>query len=444
MDLTKGKISDHLRKIAVPASIGFFFNTMYNVVDTLFAGFISTEALAALSISFPVFFIMIAFVTGLSTGASALISNTMGEGADSELKKITAQVLAFGVATYLVVTPLCLFISPYLFTLLGAHGEYLDMAVVYMNVIFIGSFFFIMLYAANSILLSNGNSKPMRNYLIAGFFINSVLDPWFLFGGLGVPAMGIAGIAVATVTVMFLGCCYIFYEVIKDGYLSATTVRDYMPDLRYFKAIARQSLPASFNMITIGTGIFVITFFVKDFGEAAVAAYGICVRIEQIAMLPTIGLTMAALSIVGQNNGAGKMERVDETIRQATTYGLCVIGLGAVIMFFLPSQLIAIFSHDPQVIGIGSDYLRVAAFVSGAYVLLSVNVSALQGMKLPMYPMFIGIVRQLLLPVPAFYLLTQVYQLGITSIWYGILIINWSAALATTWYCRYVVNSARK
>jgi len=444
MDLTTGKITDHLRHIAIPASIGFFFNTMYNVVDTLFAGFISTEALAAMSISFPVFFIMIAFVTGLSTGSSALISNTLGEGGHGSIKNTTAQILTFAVITYLVIAPICLYMSPILFEILGAHGDYLEMAVTYMRVIFIGSIFFILLYAANSILLAHGNSRVMRNYLVGGFFINTALDPWFLFGGFGVPAMGLAGIALATVTVMLIGCVYIFYEMIKDGYLDGLTFKDFIPNKSSFAAIARQSMPASFNMMTIGMGIFVITYFVKNFGEAAVAAYGICVRIEQIALLPTIGLTMAALSIVGQNNGAGKMDRVKETIRLSMIYGFSVIGVGAVIMFVFPGELISIFTSDPRVIDVGTTYLRIAAFISGAYVLLTVNASALQGMKKPLYPLLIGITRQIILPVSIFYTLTHIYDFGLTSIWFGILAINWTAGILTFALCRYVVKNIRK
>lgn len=441
MDLTTGKISHHLRMIGVPASVGFFFNTMYNVVDTAFAGFISTDALAALSISFPIFFIMIAFVTGLSTGASALIANTLGEGAHHKVSKITAQVVTFAFVTYIIVMPVCVYVSPYLFMLLGAHGEYLEMAVTYMNVIFIGSLFFILLYSANSILIAHGNSRVMRNYLIGGFLLNAALVPWFLFGGLGIPPMGLGGIAFATVTVMSLGCAYVFYEVVKDGYLDGVVLQDYIPSLTYFSAIAKQSLPASFNMMTIGTGIFVIMFFVKNFGENAVAAYGICLRIEQIVLLPTIGLNMAALSIIGQNNGAGKLHRVQETISKAVRYGIAIIACGACAMFFFPGPLISLFSHDPLVIEIGRYYLKVAAFISVAYVLLSVNVSALQAMKKPLYPLLIGVARQILLPGIVFYTSTQVFQLGISSIWYGIGAINWLAAFFAMWLCHRVVSS---
>lgn len=444
MDLTTGKVSDHLRHIAIPASIGFFFNTMYNVVDTLFAGFISTKALAALSITFPVFFIMIAFVTGLSTGSSALISNTLGSKDHSGVKKIIAQVFSFAIVTYVIITPVCLYISPSLFMLLGASGEYLTMASTFMNVIFVGSIFFILLYAANSVLLAHGNSLVMRNYLVGGFFINTLLDPWFLFGGYGIPPMGLEGIALATVTVMALGFVYIFYEIYKDGYLDGITFTDLIPQKLQFIAIAKQSLPASFNMMTIGFGIFIITYFVKNFGDTAVAAYGICTRIEQIVLLPTIGLTIATLSIVGQNNGAGDMGRVQEAINKSLAVGFMISIIGAFIMFLIPRQLVSIFTNDAEVIRIGSGYLKVAAFTSAAYVLLSVNVSALQGLKKPTYPMLIAVVRQVILPFGVFYIFTNTFHFGITSIWIGTLIINWSAAILTFFVCRFVVDSMQK
>jgi putative MATE family efflux protein len=441
MNFTTGKISDHIRQLAIPTSIGFFFNTMYNVVDTYFAGVISTDALAALSISFPVFFIMIACVNGLSTGASALISNALGKEDKELVNKITAQVLSFSFVTYILILPGCLLVSPYLFKFLGAEDQYLDMAVLYMNIIFLGSLFFMLLYAANSILMSHGNSLVIRNYLVVGFFLNTLLNPWFIYGWFGFPVMGFAGIAIATVVVMFFGSIYIIWEVYKQGYFLAATYHDFLPNPTMFAEIARQSIPASLNMMTIGTGIFMITYFVKNFGVAAVAAYGICLRIEQIALLPTIGLSIAALSIIGQNNGAGRLDRVKETIHISLFYGFIVIAFGALGMYFFPHFLMQLFTNDPHVIETGVGYLRISAFTSAAYIILSVNISALQGMKRPAYPVMIGLMRQIIIPATLFYLLTEVMDFGIESIWKGIFSINWTAAVVTFFYCRYILRN---
>src|SRR3989344_5388964 len=138
-NLTTGNIQNLVRKIAIPASIGFFFHTMYNVVDTYFAGLIATTALAALSVSFPVFFIIIALSSGVGTGATALIAHALGGKDNLKAKHYAAQAATFSVLVGIGVTIVGLLISPFLFRLLGAEGEYLQIALDYMNIIFYGS-----------------------------------------------------------------------------------------------------------------------------------------------------------------------------------------------------------------------------------------------------------------------------------------------------------------
>ena len=138
MDLTTDPIPSLVRKIAVPASIGFFFNTMYNVVDTYFAGFVSTEALAALSISFPVFFIIIAMGTGISQGGTALIANALGEKNSEKAHHFCVQCLSFGILFAIGLTIIGFAFAPFLFGVLGATGDYLELALDYMNVILAG------------------------------------------------------------------------------------------------------------------------------------------------------------------------------------------------------------------------------------------------------------------------------------------------------------------
>ncbi|KAF3361993.1 Uncharacterized protein PHSC3_001304 [Chlamydiales bacterium STE3] len=444
MDLTKGPITAHVKEIAIPASLGFFFSTMFNVVDTYFAGWISTEALAALAISFPVFFLVIAFVHGISTGSSALISNSLGAKDEKTAERLTAQVLTFAFFTYLLITPIGLLSSSFLFQVLGASDEFLEMSVAYMNIIFIGSFFLIMLYAANSALLARGNSVVLKNYLIGTFFLNIILNPWFLYGGLGIPPLGIRGIALATVVAMGIGFFYVMYKVWYAGFLRLARPKDFIPNGRVFLEIAKQSLPASLNMMTIGIGIFVITYFIKDFGKAAIAAYGIGTRIEQIAILPTIGLTIASLAIIGQNNGAGLIGRIEETLRITLRYGIYIVLVGCISMYLFSDKLFQIFSQDQQVIEIGAKYLRIAALTESAYVILGISISGLQGMKLPFYALWLGLLRQIIFPISVFYLVTRVLHYGLESVWWSIFFITWTAALVTLWYIQKVIKEKSK
>lgn len=440
LNLTTAPIKGLIRKMAIPVAIGFFFNTMFNVVDTYFGGQISTQALAALSLSFPVFFLIIIFDSGTSTGMTALLANIIGEGNTAKVKEYVGQVISFGIIISIILTAGGLLLAPSMFRLLGAQGEYLAIALSFMNVIFYGSVFFMMISVINSILQATGNTTTYRNFLIGGFVLNCILDPWFLYGGFGIPAMSFPGIALATVTVEFIGCIYIFIKAKRTGLITKETLDHLVPKWNAMKEIMKQALPASLNLATIGVGIFVITYFISHFGQSAVAAYGIATRIEQIILLPTIGITIAALSIIGQNNGASKMDRVKDAYKLCLRYGVMVMAFGAIIMFLVRYPLIAFFTKDAGVIAIGTNYLAIASLISVAYALLFISVSALQGIKRPMYAVWIGLYRQILAPIAIFYFLVKIFHLGIGGVWWGIFGITWSAAIVTVLYAEYVLS----
>ena len=200
-DLTTAPIPALVRRLAIPAGTGFFFNTMFNVVDTWYGGRLSTTALAAMSLSFPVFFIILSIGTGVSTGATALIGNALGRADHAEARQYVLQTFSFALIHALALTFLGLVFSPLIFRSMGAQGEYLALALSYMNVIFAGAPFFLLNFVMSAILNSHGNTVTYRNFLITSFFLNLGLDPWFMYGGLGIPAFGLPGVALATVAI---------------------------------------------------------------------------------------------------------------------------------------------------------------------------------------------------------------------------------------------------
>ena len=433
-DLLNEPIPGLIRKLAVPTSVGYFFNTMFNVVDTFYGGMVSTRALAALSLSFPVFFLIISVGAGISTGATALIGHALGSGNRSEAQQLAAQTISFGLLHGVLITFLGLLLAPRLFLLLGARGPVLAMALQYMDAIFTGSIFFLVNYVLNSILNATGDSRSFRNFLVTGFFLNLLLDPWFLYGGCGVPALGLAGVAWATVLVQALGNCYLLVRVRRSGMLTGLRLSALLPRRRSYLALARQGFPASLNMMTVATGIFVITGFVARFGSDAVAAYGIATRIEQIALLPVMGMNVATLALVAQNNGACRLERVVETAATALKTGVGLMAIGTAAVFAAAGPLMRLFSSDRAVIDIGVSYLRIEAFVLVAYVILYGSVAVLQGLKRPAFPLVIGLLRQIVLPLPLFYLLAVVCGWGLVGVWWGIFLVTWGAACLALCY----------
>jgi putative MATE family efflux protein len=438
--LTSAPIPKLIKQIAIPASVGFFFNTMYNVVDTYFGGLISTTAIAALSLSFPVFFLIIAFGSGLGTGATALISNALGKQDEAKARHYTAQALSFSIIISIALTILGLTIAPFLFQILGAEGTYLTEALSYINVIFYGTIFFVFTFILNAILNAVGDTKSFRNFLIIGFFINPFLNYWFMFGGLGVPALGLAGIALATVVVQFIGVIYLFPRVLKTKLFDHRLWRQIKPESSAYKDLIKQGFPASLNMMTVAIGIFVITYFASWFGKGAVAAYGVATRIEQIILLPGIGLNIAALTLIGQNNGAGKFDRIKETLRKCLIYSAYIALVGTVILFLFAAPLMKIFTKDLEVINFGADYLKIAAFMTLAYPILFIITSALQGLKKPMFALWIGLFRQIIAPIIIFYSFIKILNLGIFGLWWGIFIIVWSSALIAVWYSKKTIK----
>ena len=428
-DLTTAPIPSLIRKIAIPASTGAVFNTLYNIVDSWFAGFISTQALAALGLSFPVFFCIIAMGMGIATGSTAILSNALGAKNQEDVKLFAIQAMTFGVILSFILTILGIWMSPYLFRLLGATDEYLAISLSYMNIIITGTVLFLGNFVLNSILQAHGDTKPFRNILILGFGLNFLFNPMFMFGWLGLPAMGIAGIAFATLVIQFVGLIYMIWKVSRLGLFSQGCVRKIPPQKDAFLQISKQGFPASVNTMTVALGIFIITYFVKDFGQAAVAAYGVVQRIEQLMMLPIMGLALATLTIVGQNNGAGKFGRVKEAIWKTLTYGITFMSMGAAVIFTIPGLLMSFFTDDQSVISIGIVYLRIAAFVSWGYVILRIVIAALQGMKRPMFAVWIGFYRQIIGALFIFFIVRGLLDLGITSIWWSIFFLVWSSTI---------------
>ena len=440
--LTVGPIPALIWKVAAPSSVGYFFHTMFNITDTWFAGRISTETMAALSLSFPIYFIIVSIGSGLGTGTTALIGAALGEKDSSAASDYAAQAISFGICLSVFLTATGLWASPYLFRFLGASQEYLGMSLAYMNVIFYGSIFFMMAFLFNGVLFALGDAVPNRNFLIVASVVNIVLDPWFIFGGFGLPAMGISGIGLATILCQAGGAIYLGFRVFRSGIIQCPRLVCFLPKPDIIVDLIRQGLPAAFSMMTVGAGIFIITYFVSLFGQESVAAYGIAVRVEQLVLLPAMGLNTATLALVSQNSGAKLGDRARDAVRLAISYGgRMMIPMGCVV-FFASEWLMSFFTNDPRVIQIGASYLKVDAFALWAYVILYVNVSALQGMKRPMFAVWIGVLRQFVVPVVVFQVVMVLLGVGLMGVWWGVFGITWSAALFAYVYAGRVLKKS--
>ncbi|HIC43218.1 MAG TPA: MATE family efflux transporter [Sulfurimonas sp.] len=433
LDLTQGDIKNQIKTLAIPSSIGFFFHTIYNVTDTYFAGLISTQALSALTLSFSIFFMVIAFASGMSEAVTALVGNALGSKDKEYASHITLNSLVFALILTLGVTLTGLASASFLMQVLGANASYLQESLAYINIILYGSIFFVFSFFLNAILNSVGDTKSFRNILIFSSLVNVVLDYWFVLGGLGLEPQGIQGIAFATVLTEFISCIYLFYKVQKTPLLLSE--KPFHLDMKVFKELLYQGIPPSANLVLMAGGIFIITYFAAQHGQDVIAAFGVGMRVEQIALMPSIGLNVAVLAIISQNNGAKNYKRIHETLNAAMFYGGVLSFGGLVLLLVAAEPLMELFTKDPQVIHEGVVYIRVEAFILYSFVIIFVHIAMLQGIKKPGFIICISIFRQIVAPFSLLAFFSYL-GLGLIWVWLGVAGIVTFSALLTYIYSR--------
>ncbi|MGL5208065.1 MATE family efflux transporter [Cetobacterium sp.] len=440
MDLVNENLNTCIRKITIPSSIGFLFNTLFNITDTYFTGFISVKALAGLSLSFPVFFILISLGSGMGMGLSALISNAIGEKDKDKGIELAKDGILVGILTGLFISIVGLKFNRQLFLLMGAGEKELLLGMEYTKWIFIGAVFFCLNSIFNGILVAQGNTKIYRNFLIVGFVANVILDPFFIF----ILKTTTDGVAIATVLIQLVGSIYLYFKVKKSPLISKQNYNIKTPSVKNIKDILNQGLPASFNMMTIAVGVFVINHYIQKVGgSSAIASYGISTRIEQLILLPAIGLNSAALSITGQNFGAKKFDRIREIFIKTMLYGIIIMTIGMLSISYLLPYLFSIFTKDLEVIEYGINYFSIEKFTFNSYILINICDAVLRGLKYPKFSVLIGIYRQFLMPILCFPILIKFFQ-GIQGIWIGILIINWSAGFLFLGYFVFIYKKIKE
>ena len=429
MNLAQGDIKSQLIKIAVPAGIGMMFHTFYTITDTFYAGLIGSEAIAAMAITFPVFFILLALAIGFSQGTTALISNFIGANDKKSACEIYIQSLIYSTIFSIFVGIIIFNTSESIFKYFGAEDTFLDKAIDYISVIAIGSPFMILSLVVNAMLNAIGDTKKNRNVMVFGFFLNIGLNPLLCFGFLFIPSLGIGGIALSTVIVQIIASTYLFFHVIKTDILKHFSITMIKFDFRYLKIFIAQSLPTSVSYLMIAFGFFVITKFVTSYGPSAAAAFGIACRIEELILLPTIGLNTALLSIVGQSYGAEAFNRIRKAYMKAVGIGLTMMAGGFLVLIFLGEFLSSLFTKDLEVIFISKNYLFIFAFSTFFFVIIHMSGSIFQGIKKPLYTTFYAFFRLGLLPIIVLYSIENYLDLGISGIWFGILGINVLASI---------------
>ena len=424
MDLLKDKIPSLVRKLAVPASVGTLFQTLYNIVDTFFAGKISPEALSALSKSFPIYFILVATSIGVTIAGTSLIGNSIGENDKKKVLYYFSNTIYFGVFISIIITFLGLYFSETVFLLMGSTNEVTLLGLEYTNVIFSGTIIFIMVVALNSLLHAEGDTKTFRNALIFSFFLNIILNPILIFGFMFIPAFGVKGIGIATIISQTISLFIVFYKVMKNQRVKEMTKEFFLIKYIYLKDIFFQSMPISVAICGYSIASAIIFTYVGSSGEEAAAGYGAATRIEQVVLLPVLGINTAIISIIAQNYGAGNYLRIKQSYYTAIKYAFIIMVTSGIFIYITSGIIPTFFSDNLEVIHYGKKYLQISAFVLPAYPIFFLSNGFFMALKKSENALITNFFRNIILPIVTFYVATYFVADFNTFFWIWV-ISNW-------------------
>ena len=356
--MTSGPIGKRMMFFALPLLLGNLFQQLYNTVDSLIVGnFLGSSALAAVSSSGSLIFMLIGFLSGISAGAGVVISQYFGAEDVPNIQRAVHTTVAFGIAAGILMTIAGILLSPQILAWMGTPESVMQESISYLQIYFSGSLGFVLYNVFVGILQAVGDSRHPLYYLMASSVINLILDILFI----GFFHTGVGGAALATVISQIVSAFLCFIQLLrtKESYrLRLSSIRF---DLQMLGRIVRIGLPSGVQNSIIAFANVVVQSYINAFGEMAMAGYGAYTKIEGFAFLPINSFTMAMTTFVGQNLGAGQTERT----RKGARFGILITVvmaelIGVIVMLFAP-QLIAAFDSTPAVVQFGVEKARTAA-----------------------------------------------------------------------------------
>lgn len=420
-DLTNGSVTKNILHMAWPMMVAFSLHVAFNLIDTIFVGRYSALALAAISITFPVIFLVIALASGVSVGVTSLIARLIGAKKIEKAREVAKHglILAFFMWLFFVSAGL-LFAKP-LFMFLGAEGEILSMALKYAYTIFIGSAFLFFAFISNSILRGEGDTKTPMKIMGIATVVNIALDPFLIFGLWIFPELGIFGAALATVIARSISAIVVLVYLFKGNPILKLDFKWPKFDFGIIKEIFHVGIPASLSQSVMSLGMFFMMKIVSFFGPYAIAAYGLIGRLDAVAILPALGIGSAVITIVGQNVGAKKYDRAEKTVWKASLLAGIFMEIVGILFFIMPKVWISIFNKHPDIVNYGASYLRIVP-LSYAFIGLGIIIStAFQGAGKGYPSLMLTIIRLFVLNIPLALIFAFVMDLGLNGVWFGIL-----------------------
>lgn len=424
--ILSGNLVTAILTLSIPIVMNSFIQTMYNLTDTYWLGKIGTDPMAAITLVTPVQNIVVNFGSGITTAGAILISQYIGAGNKADAKKMAGQIFTCAIWFAIICSVVCFFATPGIVRWLGAEGMVQQLSETYLRIVIMDMPFLYLINIFTAVNQSQGDTmRPMLLNLF-GILLNMILDPLFMV----VLELGIAGAAWATLLakvpcagIAFFALCNKKKEVFLD-------FRDLHLEKEKLLSIIQIGLPTALGGSTMQLGFLLMTRNVYRYGTLAVAAYGIGNRINSLITMPSNAMGSATGTIVGQNMGARQIERVQRTYFLASRMTVAFLFIGGLILSrnIVANGMVRIFSKDEAVIPLAVEYLSILAICCWTNGFYNVQNGLFQGTGHTMVTMAVDVSRLWVFRFLILYLCETVFQMGVQSIWYAVVISNASSA----------------
>ncbi|HAE42104.1 MAG TPA: MATE family efflux transporter [Clostridiales bacterium] len=418
--ILKGKMARVILLLSAPIMLNNLIQTIYDLTDTYWVSKIGSTQVAAITLIWPVIFLMISLGMGVGIGGTALISQYVGSGQPTQARDVAGQIITFSFLSSLLIGLAGALFSTQIVSGMGGTGELLQEASDYLRIIFIGLPTMFLFFAYTAIQQGQGDTMTPMKFGALSVFLNIILDPIFIFTF----GLGISGAAYATVIARGLFAVISISRLFKysDGiHLNRSHLGLNKPVLKNLLKIA---LPSSVGRSTEAFGFVILTVFIMSFGENTMAAFGIGNRINSMILMPAMGISVALTTVIGQNLGANNIERAKQAIKTSIQLTMVFLVIGGTVIFTSAVSIVGIFTTDMEVLSQGSFYLRAMTLSLPFMGFFSIFIGTFQGSGHTVSAMVMMSGRLWALRIPLILIFKNYTNLAEKSVWFAMVLSN--------------------
>lgn len=427
VDLLTGPVAGTLKTITIPMIYGMVLLMTFNLIDTFFVGLLGTQPLAAISFTFPVTFTVLSLTIGLGIGTSAVIAKFLGHKDTESVKNAATAAMYVSAIIVACISGVGYVITDPLFTLLGAQPSLLPLIHDYIDIWYVGSICLIGPMIGNAVLRASGDTKTPSIIMGSAGLMNAMLDPILIFGLGPIPAMGIQGAALATLISWVFSLALVLYILIKKHNFIHTTRLPFAIFIRSCKDILKIGLPAAgANMLT-PIAAAIMTAIVATYGESAVAAFGVGSRLESIACLLVLVLSMTLPPFISQNFGANQLNRVEQAFKISVKF-IMIWQVIVYLVFVLFAHWVAnAFAKEAKVAELIELFIWILPLGYGLQGIVILTNSSFNALHKPMVALGLSVIRLFICYLPLAYLGSLFF--GLSGLFVGAVLGNMIMAM---------------